>query len=782
MGNWVSSNYDKINQTFTIGYWKVHSAVHRTTGDRVSLWLMDQEKLAATISNQSERDKYLTGCLSGIQKARKMRHPHILKITDVQEQLAYLGFASEPISTSLATLIGSLNGDDASYICFQLAESLQFLHNNAKLAHLGISPEAILLDENLSVKLFNFDWCTPIRNTKDVDLPFTQYFTEANYPPIKYSAPEIIQCKQTTCLADVFSYALVFYECIAGKSLLNYKEKRDYDIGRNPILSVSGLGSSYFNLFKGCLNIDGSTRPDFTTILETDCFGTLQMKILRYLDLLVTKDPKDKFVFFKNLAKSIEDFSPLMSRSKILPLLISESKADIRFAPVLLGSIFKASEKFTLSEFTEFVFKKILFLTSVSDPPQVLIALLQNLSLILDKTDNKYHADYVYPIMFNALQSNNDILQKECLKKLPLVVEKIAESAVQNHLMPKLVELITQVSEPSIVASAVNCITICLGKSDNETFLRQYLPKVYESWRSHQSSQVAVAMCCMIEKVKASQKTMMNRAIPFAADVTSNAATEAHIQKRLCNWMIGVINGYKTAGKLDEAVEPEIAALEQIATKTPTKFDDFSKNSANSMASFDFGFGSTPAASPAPASPAPSSNQSFDFNKTPTTTNNQPKKNDFNFGNDFGTTTAAKKQDSSFVSPQPKAQTPQNSGFPSPQPKSDFSTFSQARQDFGSFNTPQTSSQNDFAPFGNQSGFGFNQTSQNTFNQPSQNSFSQSPNNGFGQNQQNSFGQNQSQGRPMRNVPANSGFQLSPQGPPKVQQKQGGNNDLLNLF
>lgn len=766
LGSGISANYDNVNPIFTIGYWKVHSAVNKTTHDRVSLWLIDQEKITAEIQDQAVRDKYLSGSLAGIQKLRKLRHPHLLKILEVQESTSSLGFASEPISSSLQTLIGSLNGDDASYICFQLADAMQFLHNNAKMAHLGISPEAIFLDENLSVKLFNFDWSVPINGTKDINLLFTQYFTEITYPPLPYSSPEVVQCRQSTCLADVFSFALVFYECISGKPLLLCKDKREYDIGRNPILSISGIGTNYMNLFRGCLNIDASTRPDFTNILESEAFATMQMKILRYLEMIIAKDPKDKFVFFKNLAKTIDQFSPMMNRCRILPLLISESKADIRFAPVLLGSIFNASAKFTVSEFTDSVFKQIAFLMKVTDPPQVSIALLQNLPLILDKTDSKLHAENVYPIIFNALQSNNDVLQKECLKKLPLVVEKMNETSIQTGLLPKLVELITAVQEPAIVSSAINCITICLGKSDNENFLRTQLTKVYEAWRKHQSASVASAICAMIEKVKASHKTMMNRAVPFAADVISNSATEAYVQKRLCNWMLSTINAYKQAGKLDEAQEPEQIALDNLAAKTstPSKFEDYSKNSANSLASFNFGFDSTPSATPQ---------------------NSQPKNDNLSFNTDFSSP-QPKKNTADFGTPQTKQSS--NAGFPSPQPSTkqnttDFGAFNaqpksfnqQPKNDFNAFNQQP---KNDFAVFNQQPKNDFN-----AFNQQPKNDF-----NAFNQQQKNDFqpfGQQspqQQMNRPMRTVPQGNGMQLSPQGPPRNQPQSSSNNNTFNLF
>jgi SCY1-like protein 2 len=794
VGGGIVGNYNKLTPIFTVDSWKVDNAVHKTNGERVSLWEIDRELLEKKIPDAAQQEKYLQGCLEGIQKLRKFRHPHLLKILEVQEKTSELAFSAEPISTSLPTLIGSLNNDDAAYVCFQLAEVLQFLHSNAKIAHLGICPQAIFLDETLSIKLFNFNWTTPISPSNTIEYPFKQYADEASYPPLNYSAPEVVQCKSPGYpQSDIFSFALVFYECLTGKPLLTYKEKREYDIGRNPISSAGGVQSCFINVFKDCLHVNPQMRPDFTQVINGDAFTSMQMKILRYLDLLTLKDQKDKFIFFKNLIKTVDKFSPIMSRSKILPILIEECKNDIRFAPVLLGSIFAASSSFTVSEFTENVFKKISFLTVVIDPPQVTIALIQNLPLILEKTDQKYHADSVYPIMFNALQSNQDILQRECLKKLPVVIEKIAESAVQQTLIPRLVELANTTKETSLVSSCITSISICLDKADNDQFLRTSLPKIYEAWRKNQNAKVAVSMCDLIEKIKASYKTMLSRGIPVAADITSNSVTEPYIQRRLCDWMVKVINNYKTSGRLDEAHDPVPDVLSVESTDSVAKkpvmdaaalksFEDFSmpasssatKNSSvNGMSNFDFGFGTSSAA------PSPAPKNDFGFGTPTKSAPNSDFGTAFNASpkpapmNDFGSTAVfdpspkpAPRTDNTFgsafdASPKPAPRTDNDFGFGTPQGRSnDFAPFGSPVQHktdtFQPFGSPQAPmSGNDFQPFGNQ--------------QPSQN-----------------FGFNQPRGpsaqRALRTTPGSNQFGGGFSAKPPQQGNQQKSNDLLDLF
>jgi len=577
MGPGLSSNYDQINPVFNVSFWKVHSAVHKATADKVSLWMIDSALLNEKIPNKTDQEKYLTGFLSGIQKLKKFRHPNLLKIIEVQEKITDLAFSSEPVSSSLVSLIGNFDNTDATYIGYQLAEAMNFLHKNAKTAHLGLSPEAVFLDESLNIKLFNFNWTSSIASNNSVQAPFSQYTSEASLPPVCYSSPEMVSNKSIDFHTDVFSFALIFVHCVTGKPLLNYNSHRDYDVGRNPISSVSGISPNIYSLLSECLQVNPQSRPDFAQIVSNDAFQSVNLKVLRYLDLIIAKDPKDKFGFFKGLSKAVGSFSPLLCKGKILPVLIEECKNDVRFAPVLLGSIFLASGSFSVNEFTNIVFKKISFLVSITDPPQVSIALIQHLPLILEKTDTKLHNDCVYPIIFHALQSTDSGLQKECLKKLPLVVEKIHESAIQTSLLPKLAEVAINSSEPSMVASSISCVAICLNKADNESFLRSILPKVYEAWKKHQSAPVAAAMLEVIETVKATNKTMMSRAIPVAADITSNPVAEPYVQKRLCNWMIRTINGYKESGKLDQVDDPQPVAkpITNSGNEFKMEMDDF---------------------------------------------------------------------------------------------------------------------------------------------------------------------------------------------------------------
>ena len=387
-------------------------------------------------------------------------------------------------------------------------------------------------------------------------------------------------------------------------------------------------------------------------------------------------------------------------------------------------------------------------------------------------------------------------------------IEKISEIAVQQTLIPKLVDLANAIKDATLVSSCIKCLSICLDKVDNDQFLRNSLPKVYEAWRKNQNASVALSMCEMIEKLQATPKTLVNRAIPVAADITSSQVTEAYVQKRLCNWMINTLNSYKKAGRLDEAIDPQPEPTSTTNSAQPTpvmdaatlkSFEDFSlpaksstTTSNSGMNNFDFGFGSntsstttttaakstlgsgsgnatTPSTSvfgSSSSKPPSAARSEFGFGSTPS----KPAQNDFGFGSSASSGTSAFKSN--------QTQQPSNAFGNPPASSGDFDPFGQ--------NSPKNAFGSPAPPKQNTSAFG---AQQKPISQKNDFGFGAPPSNN-NNNEFNPFGSPQppsqpTPGRPLRTVPGGNqfgspgggGFSPSQRNP----QNQNG-NDLLNLF
>lgn len=635
MGPGISANYDKITYIFSTGCWKVHSAVLKTNNQRVCLWKIDSELLNDIIPDPSLQNPCLQGYLNGIKIAQKIIHPRILKILQIQDNLTNLAFSSEPVSSCLTTLIGSMDMTDSSYVGYQILDGLSFMHTRNKMLHLGLTPSAIFLNETLAVKIFNFGWSIQMSNQGPTTLPFSQFRIEPSMPDINYTAPEVVINKQGYPQSDIFSFCCVLFEMLTSTKLRKIKYMNEFDSSVDPSIYALKVPEQFSIIFGQCFNSSPSQRPTAENLISQEPFQTTPVKVLRYLDLIIAKDPKDKFGFFKGLSNVIQDFSPVMTKAKILPILIQECKSDPRFAPVLLGTIFSVSEKFSVREFTDEVFNNISFLTTVKDPPHISIALLQWLPLLLEKTDKSLHNDCVYPIIFQAVQSSNIQVQKEVLKRLPIVINKIKDTAVRTVLIPKLVDLASSTTDDMIAASTCKSIASCMEVADNDGFLLELFPRVFKCWRRHSSSaDVSEAMYEIIVSLKkASNRNIMKRALQVAATITASGSCPLHIQKKLCAWMANTISVFKMSSSLDRAIDkPTDAELEALKPKpkpqqqqqqklaSPTQVTNINGSQNNNQnKSFDIAFNNNLSMSSPLSSPSnqQNSNSRMSMNSSP---------------------------------------------------------------------------------------------------------------------------------------------------------------------
>ncbi|KAF5201195.1 kinase-like protein SCY1 [Thalictrum thalictroides] len=112
----------------------------------------------------------------------------------------------------------------------QVAESLDFLHNNARLVHRAISPEAVFITSSGAWKLGGFGFAISADQSGDgTGLPpfhYPEYDEDSvlpNQPSLNYTAPELVQSKASTtaCASDKFSFGCLAYHLITRKPLFD---------------------------------------------------------------------------------------------------------------------------------------------------------------------------------------------------------------------------------------------------------------------------------------------------------------------------------------------------------------------------------------------------------------------------------------------------------------------------------------------------------------------------------------------------------------------------------
>lgn len=556
MGTQISANYDNIQQITTADLWTIHSAVSHVSKEKVCLWVLNVQKLKERYKKKAVRFRYIDVILNSLQQMRKYRHPRILKILEIAEKKPEIGFSSEPFDKIVSSQISDVHPMDVAYISYQVAEVLGFLSNEARIVHLGINPTAVLLDDQLSVKITQFQWSSPIDSLGNVTPSQTYEQLYNEFADVYAKAPEMLKKNSSTKLtaeADIFIFGMFVYEAFTGHKFYDSDDPEtiltSLSTRHAQIKGESKIPADFMPLLTACLNPDPEQRPNITTVLQHPAYQSMQLKSLRYIDIMLTKNPSDKFAFYKGLSKKIDEFSPSIQRIKLLPTLVNECIGDVRFAPILLGAIFQISVKFTTEEFMDLVWRKLSVLATVVNPPEVSIGLLRNLWMLLEKVDKRLHKDYVYPIIFSALNSQETRIHNEVLKHVDTVIDEMNEETLRSLILPRLFDLSFNSSNLSVSSSSIMCISKTLKRMDNESFCAEFIPKFAQIWRKFANPQIATPILDVFFNLNVSLDVVMLRILPLACEISANNSVDGELRSKYCNFIIKTAQDFRDKGE-----------------------------------------------------------------------------------------------------------------------------------------------------------------------------------------------------------------------------------------
>ncbi|MGK7933315.1 MAG: protein kinase [Microcystaceae cyanobacterium] len=142
----------------------------------------------------------------------KLHHPHIVKVQDLftEKDTAYLVMdmiQGKPLSVIQEQYTSrQLPYEKIKQLMTPLVDALHTIHQ-AKIYHLDIKPENILIDAHDQVILIDFG---AARQIIDTDMMGTRSYTES------YAAPEIIIGGELGVESDIFELGMMLYEFITG--------------------------------------------------------------------------------------------------------------------------------------------------------------------------------------------------------------------------------------------------------------------------------------------------------------------------------------------------------------------------------------------------------------------------------------------------------------------------------------------------------------------------------------------------------------------------------------
>jgi len=262
----IEQNYE-LGRTLGRGkYGKVKEAVHRQTGQRVAIKIINK-----TLVNHNADDAEL---VREVRFTSSIDHPNVQRVHDVVEDLdtlyIVLDLAAGGDLYDYIASQGKLSENSARQMFKQLILGLEACHA-AGVAHRDIKPENILLrkvptsddfESHDSIILSDFG----LSNSFEVDDDGNESLLKTPCGSTKYAAPELMTGRRTSytpTTIDVWSAAVVLFVSVEGRFPFSDATDRCElfrTLQNNAYEFPAGLGSNLTSLLAGMFCIDPKQR------------------------------------------------------------------------------------------------------------------------------------------------------------------------------------------------------------------------------------------------------------------------------------------------------------------------------------------------------------------------------------------------------------------------------------------------------------------------------------------------------------------------------------------
>ncbi|KAG8633538.1 SCY1-like protein 2 isoform X2 [Manihot esculenta] len=454
-------DYQLLDQIGSAGpglAWKLYSAKAARESSRahqyptVCVWVIDKRTLSearvrAGLTKAAE-DAFLDVIRADAARLVRLRHPGVVHVVQaLDENKNAMAMVTEPLFASAANALGNMenvekvpkelkgmemNLLEVKHGLLQIAETLDFLHNNAHLIHRAISPENTLITSSGAWKLGGFGFAIT-GDQASGNLPSSQAFHYAEYdvedsilplqPSLNYTAPELIRSKSPSagCSSDIFSFGCLAYHLIARKPLFDCHNNVKMYMNTLNYLSSEAFSSIPQDLIpdlKKMISANESFRPTAMDFTGSSFFrNDTRLRALRFLDHMLERDNMQKSEFLKALLDMWKDFDSRVLRYKVLPSLCAELR-NMVMQPMILPMVFTIAESQTSQE-----------------------------NLI----------SYVLPLLVRAYDDTDPRIQEEVLKKSSSLAKQLDVQLVKNSILPHVHGLALKTTVAAVRVNALLC-------------------------------------------------------------------------------------------------------------------------------------------------------------------------------------------------------------------------------------------------------------------------------------------------------------------------------------
>ncbi|KAF8411045.1 hypothetical protein HHK36_003584 [Tetracentron sinense] len=516
-------DYDLLDQIGSGGpglAWKLYSAKSRGSTPSqypiVCVWVLDKRALSeararAGLSKAAE-DSFFDIIRADAARLVRLRHPGVVHVVQgLDENKNAMAMVTEPLFASVANTLGAVDNIskvpkelkgmemgllEVKHGLLQVAESLDFLHNNARLIHRALSPETVYITSSGAWKLGGFGFAVSADQTSgllilvlpslssDVDLRLDASFNLGNLvsvhycklileyddedpvlplqPSLNYAAPELVRSKAFTagCSSDIFSFGCLAYHLIVRKPLFDCHNNVKMYMNNLSYLSSEAFSSIPPELvadLQRMLSVNEASRPTALDFTGSPFFrDDTRLRALRFLDHMLERDNMQKSEFLKALSDMWKDFDSRILRYKVLPPLCAELR-NMVMQPMILPMVLTIAESQDKNDFELSTLPALNPVLSTASG-ETLLLLVKHADLIINKTSQEHLISHVLPLLVRAYDDNDARIQEEVLKRTVSLAKQLDVKLVKQAILPRVHGLALKTTVAAVRVNALLCL------------------------------------------------------------------------------------------------------------------------------------------------------------------------------------------------------------------------------------------------------------------------------------------------------------------------------------
>lgn len=489
--------------------WKLYAAKHRNKSvvhnQDVCVWVLDKKILTEARQriglSKSAEDAFLEVIRADAMQLVKLRHPGVVHVVQgLEENKAAMTLVTEPIFASISNVIGHLDNIasfpkglkglelgqlEIKHGLLQLAESLSFLHNNARLIHRALSPEAVFITSTGAWKLAGFGFCLNMDQASADGLGGGPAFHYPEYdsddlllplqPPLNYIAPELTRsgASFTRTSSDIFSLGCLAYHLLARHPLVDSKNNLKTYTSKITYLmseSFSEIPSELVQDLRHMLSFDDLTRPSALDFTGSPYFrDDTRLRAIRFLDHMLERDNMQKSEFLKALSTMWTGFDARVLRYKVLPPLCAELR-NVVMQPMVLPMVLTIAESQDKSDFEASTFPALAPVLSSATGDSLLL-LVKHAALLISKVGSDQLVANVVPMLARAYDDSDARMQEEVLRRTLPLAKQLDFQVVRQTILPRLHNLALKTTVAAVRVNALLCLGEFVHRLDKTSVL-----------------------------------------------------------------------------------------------------------------------------------------------------------------------------------------------------------------------------------------------------------------------------------------------------------------------